>query len=85
MTPDYFEQTFDVLVTRRPFKPFTVELNSGQRYEIDHPGAAIWQGGHAVFRSPGGVLVFFDHESVNQIINSPAHAAPGKTENPNGN
>lgn len=72
MTPEYFEQTFDILMSHRPFKPFTVELNTGQRFEIDHPGATIWQGGQAVFRSPGGVLIFFDHPSVNQIINSPS-------------
>ena len=83
MNAEYFEQTFDILMSQRPYKPFTVELNTGQRFEIDHPGAAIWKGGHAVFRSPGGVLIFFDHESVNQIINAPAHAAPGKSDTSN--
>ena len=78
MTKDIFEETIETLVARRPFKPFTIELNTGQRIEIDHPGATTWRHGFNVFTSPGGPLLFFDHESVNQIINSPAHSAPGK-------
>ncbi len=78
MTADHFEETLDVLTSPRPFKPFTVELNTGQRIKIDHPRALSSRGGHAIFTSPGGVLVMFDHESVNQIINAPVHSAPGK-------
>lgn len=78
MTADHFGETLDALVTRRPFRTFTIELNTGQRIEIDHPGATSWREGFAVFTAPGGMLVFFDHESVNQIINAPAHSAPGK-------
>ena len=78
MTVQHFEETLDALMAIRPFKPFTVELNTGQRFEVDHPGATAWRDGAAVFRAPGGVLIFFDHESVNQIINAPAHSAPGK-------
>jgi hypothetical protein len=59
-------------------KPFIVALNTGQRYEIDHPRATAYQDGAAVFLAPGGAPVFFDHDSVNQIINAPAHSAPGK-------
>ena len=78
MTAEHFETTLDVLMSIRPFKPFTVELNTGQRIEIDHPRAVSSRDGHALFWSPGGVPVFFDHESVNQIINAPAHSAPGR-------
>ena len=78
MTAEHFEETLDVLMAIRPFKPFTVELNTGQRLEVDHPRAVSSRGGYAVFITPGGVPIFFDHESVNQIINSPAHSAPGK-------
>ena len=78
MTVDHFEESLDVLISIRPFKPFTVELNTGQRIEIDHPRAISSRGGHAIFTSPGGVLIMFDHESVNQIINAPAHSAPGR-------
>ena len=78
MTADHFDATLEGLMTRQPFKPFTVELNTGQRIEIDHHLAISSRDGFAVFTSPGGTLVFFDHDSVNQIINAPAHSAPGK-------
>jgi hypothetical protein len=78
MTVELFQTTLEAFLSRQPFKPFTIELNTGQRYEIDHPRAAAFQEGAAVMFAPGGVPVIFDHESVNQIINSPAHSAPGK-------
>lgn len=81
MTADHFEMTLDIMMSRQPFKPFTVELNTGQRIEIDHPRAVSSRNGFAVFTSPGGPLIMFDHESVNQSINAPAHAAPGKRRN----
>jgi hypothetical protein len=78
MTAEHFDETLNTLASRRPFKAFTIELNTGQRIEIDHPTATSCRDGFAVFTSPGGVLIFFDHESVNQIINAPLHSAPGK-------
>ena len=78
MTAEHFQETLEALMSRQPFKRFTIELNTGQRYEIDHPRATAFQDGAGVFLAPGGVPVFFDHESVTQVINSPAHSAPGK-------
>ena len=79
MTAEHFEEAIGELMALRPFKPFTLELNTGQRIEIDSPGALLWnQTDSTIFRSPGGPLVIFDHDSVNQIINSPAHSAPGR-------
>ena len=78
MTAEHFQETLEALMSRQPFKPFIVELNTGQRYEIDGPHATAFKDGAAVFLAPGGAPVFFDHESVNQIINAPAHSAPGK-------
>jgi hypothetical protein len=75
MTPDNFEEVLEALVSRKPFKPFTIELNTGARFEIDHP-RAVWREGVAIFFGPGFVPVYFDHDSVTQIIDSPAHAAP---------
>ena len=85
MTAPHFEETLERFMSRQPFKAFVIELNTGQRYEIDHPHAAAFSEGAAVLLAPGGIPVFFDHESVNQIINSPAHSAPGrKRKNQNG-
>ena len=78
MTVEHFQATLSTLMERRPFRPFTIELNTGQRYEVDDPHSTAFQDGAGILLAPGGVPVFFDHESVNQIINSPAHSAPGK-------
>jgi hypothetical protein len=68
MTSDHFEQLFDALRERSPFHPFTVELVGGHRFEVDHPQAMVVRDGVAVFMRPGGVPVWFDHDSVNQIV-----------------
>ena len=53
---------------------FTVELNGGHRFEVDHPMALVIRDGVAVFLALGGVPVWFDHNSVNQIIGDRANA-----------
>jgi len=78
VTAERFDETLKTLLTRQPFKAFTIELNSGQRYEVDHAHATAFENGAAVHLASGGIPVFFDHESVNEFINSPAHSAPGK-------
>ena len=78
MTVEHFETTFRALKSLNPFQPFTVDLTTGQRYEIDDPEGAAIHEGIAMFFAPRGVPVFFDHDRVSQIINSPKHSAPGK-------
>lgn len=73
MTAENFEGIMESLVQREPFQIFTVELNGGQRFEVDHPRALIMRDGVAVFLAPGGVPIWFDHESVNQIIGASAN------------
>jgi hypothetical protein len=67
MTADNFDKALAGLKERNPFHPFTVELIGGHRFEIDHPGALVVRDGVAVFISPGGVPILFDHESVTQF------------------
>jgi hypothetical protein len=74
MTSDNFQKVLRAMIRRRPFKPFTVELNTGVRIEIDHPEATVIREGVAVFIGPGFMPAYFDHDSVTQIIDSPAHA-----------
>lgn len=73
MTADNFTNMLDALRQLQPFRVFTVELHGGRRFEVDHPGALILRDGVAVFLAPGGVPIWFDHESVNQIIGAPAN------------
>jgi hypothetical protein len=73
MTADHFEQLLNTFLDTRPFRVFTVELKTGQRYEVDSPRAIALQNGRAVFWAPGGIPVFFDHESAHTIFLAPAN------------
>lgn len=75
MTADDFDGLLKTLRGRSPFQPFTVELVGGHRFEIDYPQALIVRDGVAVFLLPGGVPVWFDHESVTQIVGDIADAS----------
>ncbi|MCY2991292.1 MAG: hypothetical protein NTY19_25970 [Planctomycetota bacterium] len=72
MTEENFERVLTGLTQRTPFRLFTVELHGGQRFEVDHPGALVHRDGVAVFLAPGGIPIWFDHESINQVIGASA-------------
>jgi len=76
MTVENFEKVLRALLQRRPFKPFTIEMHTGERIEIDYPEATVLRQGVAVFMALGPVPVYFDHLSVNKFIDSPAHSLP---------
>ena len=77
MAIEHFEKVLLAMLNRRPFKPFTVELHGGQRFEIDHPEATVLRQGVAIFLAPGFVPIYFYHEGVVQIIDSPASYPKG--------
>ncbi len=74
MTADHFEQLLEALQRRAPFHSFTVELVGGSRFEVDHPQAMVVRDGVAVYLQPGGVPVWFDHESVVHVVGDIADA-----------
>jgi hypothetical protein len=76
MTADNFNTVLDALRTSQPFRVFTVELHGGKRFEVDHPGALVVRDGVAVFLAPGGTPIWFDRESINQVIGVPANNSP---------
>ena len=71
MTSEHFDLTLRAFQKRAPFKAFTVELVSGQRFQVDHPEALVLRDGAAVFVAKGGVPVLFDHEGVSQVPGEP--------------
>lgn len=73
MTADNFDRVLNDLKQRKPFRVFTIELNGGQRFEVDHPRAMFVREGLGVFLSPGGIPIWFDHDSVNQIVEATAN------------
>lgn len=68
MVDTNFDTSLRALWRRQPFKPFTVELVSGDRVEVDHPEALVFRAGVAVCVSPKGAITIFDHEGVAQLI-----------------
>ena len=73
MTADNFDTVLEGLKQLQPFRVFTVELHGGRRFEVDHPGALVVRDGVADFLAPGGVPIWFDHDSVTQITDAPAN------------
>ena len=71
MTSENFDTVLNSLREFRPYRVFTVELNGGMQFKVDLPGALVVRDGVAVFLAPGGGPIWFDHNSVNQIIGSP--------------
>jgi hypothetical protein len=74
MTAEHFDHIFAALRDRSPFHPFTVELVGGHRFEVDHSNAMIVRDGVGVYLRPGGIPVWFDHDSVTQIVDDIADA-----------
>jgi len=65
---DTFDQTIRAFKHRRPFRPFTVAMENGDRLEVDHPDALAIRDGTALFARPGGIPSIFDFEGVSRII-----------------
>ncbi len=63
-----FAETIQAFRNRTPFRPFTVALVNGDRYEVDRPEIIAIGEGIAILVAPGDVPVFFDHEGVSQVI-----------------
>jgi len=63
-----FDRTLIAFKRRSPFRPFTVALVNGDRFEVDFPDALVVRDGVAVYIGAGGVPVLFDHEGVSQFV-----------------
>ena len=68
MEAENFEHALETFKGKRPFRPFTVALVNGDRFEVDHPDALAFRDGVALYFGAGGVPVLFDHEGVSQIV-----------------
>lgn len=75
MQAENFDRTLRALSRKVPFRPFTVELTSGGRFEVDHPEALVFRGGLAVYIDAVGVPSLFDHEGVSRLIGATDEAA----------
>ena len=73
MTQENFENMLEAFLAAKPFRIFTVGLNGGRRFEVDSPRAVVYRDGVAVFAAPGGIPMYFNHESVNLVADVPAN------------
>lgn len=67
MTVSSFKQSLRAFVSRRPFKPFEVELASGDRFVVEHPGALAHSGAAAAYIDTDGDYKLFDSSTVSQL------------------
>lgn len=72
MTPAALEAVLRSFARRRRFRPFWVELMSGDRIKATHPEAVRRVGELFVYRSADGAFRFFGAESVCQLLEEPA-------------
>jgi hypothetical protein len=71
MDIQHFERSLRTFQRRTPFRPYTVALINGDRFQVDHPEALVLRDGVAVFIAAGGVPTLFDHESVSELGGEP--------------
>ena len=67
MTDSNFQNSLQSFVRRRPFKPFAVELVSGDRFTIDHPEVLALRGAVAVYIDKDGKYTLFDSTTVAEL------------------
>ncbi len=72
MTVERFQTAFH---RHAPFKPYMVELVSGDRIRVDPAEALALRGGVAVYVSAAGEPVIFDNEGVGQIFGNGSSAS----------
>jgi hypothetical protein len=76
MASPTFEQAMQTFLHRRPFKPFLIELDDGEKWVVDKPEAVFhYLGGTAIYFRPDSSFDFVDCVSVKQLLELPT-AAP---------
>jgi len=75
VTPEQFDQVLRAFVRRRPFRPFLIELISGDRLRVAHPEAIELRGEMwVVVAGPGRQYRVFVASAVCQLLDPPEPA-----------
>jgi hypothetical protein len=74
MTATEFDDTLRILVRRRPFYPFEIELVDGNRLWIDRAEALGFNSGAGAFISENQEIYFFNNTTVRRIGEAPKEA-----------
>jgi hypothetical protein len=70
MTPDNFRVVLGAFSKMKPFAPFSLELVSGARMEVNHPEALTLYKELVVYVSTSMVRSVFEYASVVRFIGS---------------
>jgi hypothetical protein len=71
------ERALQAFARRRPFRPFLIELQSGDRFLISHPEAVARYGELFLYRGADRGQRVFAGASVCQLLDPPATPAGG--------
>jgi hypothetical protein len=72
MTAANFQRALRGFSQRAPFRPYLVELVSGDRFRVTHPEALSLRGSTALYLGPNRAYRVFDSEGVCQLFDPPA-------------
>ena len=65
MTVDEFEQKLQTLLKRTPFRPFSIELDDGERWQVDAKENVMYLGGPTgVYFGPDMFMAFLECHNV---------------------
>jgi len=68
MTPEAFKEVLANFQRRKPFTPFTLELVSGSRVEVNHPEALTMFKYVIMVNSTAGIRSLFEYAAVVRFI-----------------
>lgn len=71
MTTATFERALRIFSLRRPFRPFIIELGTGERITVVNPDFVAMFGDMIAYMNAKGRYQLFDASSVNQILDAP--------------
>jgi hypothetical protein len=72
MDTKVFQRALQAFTKRRPFKPFVIELASGDRLLVKHPEAVYTSGELIIITEPSRRGRLFQSSSVCQLLDVPA-------------
>ena len=77
MTAGDFHEQMLSLLRRKPFVPFEIELEDGQRLFVEDPERVASSGGTAAFGSPSGEVILFDYRVTRRLGRDAVSASAG--------
>ena len=68
MKRDDFQRAVDELKSRVPFRPFVIEMDSGQRFVVADPKALSCYAGGGTYSHADGNFDFVESEDVSRLV-----------------